>query len=105
MLLSAGAEPIHQLSCGLEGRQWLFCSDVILAVFIRYFYWLNMPDGNSNVIATSIVKLGKGGNVNTDVPLRISVVLNCEVSDIVGIVKDNRTPVIAEKETVMRGNE
>jgi putative transcriptional regulator len=42
----------------------------------------------SGVSATSIAKLGKGGNVNTDVLLRICVALNCEVSDIMEIVKD-----------------
>lgn len=57
----------------------------------------------SGVSATSIAKLGKGGNVNTDVLLRICVALNCDVGDIMDIVKDDGTPVIAEKETVMRG--
>mgnify|MGYP000991464916 CR=1 FL=1 len=42
----------------------------------------------SGVSATSIAKLGKGGNVNTDVLLRICVALNCEVSDIMEIVRD-----------------
>lgn len=42
----------------------------------------------SGVSATSIAKLGKGGNVNTDVLLRICVALNCEVSDIMEIVND-----------------
>lgn len=42
----------------------------------------------SGVSATSIAKLGKGGNVNTDVLLRICVALNCDVSDIMEIVKD-----------------
>lgn len=42
----------------------------------------------SDVSATSIAKLGKGGNVNTGVLLRICVALNCEVSDIMEIVRD-----------------
>jgi putative transcriptional regulator len=44
----------------------------------------------SGVSATSIAKLAKGGNVNTDVLLRICVALNCEVSDIMEIVKDEK---------------
>ena len=44
----------------------------------------------SGVSATSIAKLAKGGNVNTDVLLRICVALNCEVSDIMEIVEDEK---------------
>ena len=36
----------------------------------------------SDVSATSIAKLGKGGNVNTGVLLRICNALNCDVGDI-----------------------
>ena len=44
----------------------------------------------SGVSATSIAKLAKGGNVNTDVLLRICIALNCEVSDIMEIVEDEK---------------
>lgn len=45
----------------------------------------------SGVSSTSIAKLGKGGNVNTDVLLRICNALDCDISDIVEIVKDETT--------------
>lgn len=45
----------------------------------------------SGVSATSIAKLAKGGNVNTDVLLRICVALNCEVSDIMEIVTNEES--------------
>lgn len=53
----------------------------------------------SGVSATSIAKLAKGGNVNTDVLLRICVALNCEVSDIMEIVKDEEPVVESIKKT------
>ncbi|MCH3988134.1 MAG: helix-turn-helix transcriptional regulator [Lachnospiraceae bacterium] len=53
----------------------------------------------SGVSATSIAKLAKGGNVNTDVLLRICVALNCEVSDIMEIVKDEEPAVESIKKT------
>ena len=36
----------------------------------------------SGISATSVAKLGKGGNVNTDVLLRICNALNCDIGDI-----------------------
>ena len=36
----------------------------------------------SGISATSVAKLGKGGNVNTDVLLRICGALKCDVGDI-----------------------
>lgn len=33
----------------------------------------------------TMAKLGKGGNVNTDILLRICIALNCDISDIMGI--------------------
>ena len=42
----------------------------------------------SGVSSTSIAKLGKGGNVNTDVLLRICKALECDISDIMEIVPD-----------------
>jgi len=38
----------------------------------------------------SIAKLNKGGNVNISVLLRICEVLDCDISDILEIVKDNQ---------------
>ena len=42
----------------------------------------------SGVSATSIAKLGKGANVNTDVLLRICNALNCDVGDIMEFVME-----------------
>lgn len=41
----------------------------------------------SGVSSTSIAKLGKGGNVNTDVLLRICNALECDISEIMEFVK------------------
>lgn len=43
----------------------------------------------SGVSATSIAKLGKGVNVNTDVLLKICGALNCDIGDIMEFVPDN----------------
>lgn len=48
----------------------------------------------SGVSATSITQLGKGGNVNTGVLLRICIALNCEVPDIMEIVREDGTIAI-----------
>ena len=40
----------------------------------------------SGISATSVAKLGKGGNVNTDVLLRICDALHCDVGDIMEFV-------------------
>ena len=40
----------------------------------------------SGISATSVAKLGKGGNVNTDVLLRICGALKCEVGDIMEFI-------------------
>jgi len=42
----------------------------------------------SGVSLTSIAKLKKGANVNTDILLKICVALNCDIADIVEVVKD-----------------
>ena len=47
----------------------------------------------SDVSATSIAKLGKGGNVNTGVLLRICNALNCDVGDIMEMVPDDSKDV------------
>ena len=43
----------------------------------------------SDVSATTIAKLGKGANVNTEVLLKICDALNCDVGDIMEFVPDN----------------
>ena len=40
------------------------------------------------ISATSVAKRGKGGNVNTDVRLRICNALNCDVGDIMEFVRE-----------------
>lgn len=42
----------------------------------------------SGISATSVAKLGKGGNVNTDVLLRICNALKCDVGDIMEFIDD-----------------
>ncbi len=42
----------------------------------------------SGISATSIAKLGNGGNVNTEILLRICTALKCDVGDIMEIVPD-----------------
>ncbi|MCM1439290.1 MAG: helix-turn-helix transcriptional regulator [Roseburia sp.] len=44
----------------------------------------------SGISAASVAKLGKGGNVNTDVLLRICNALNCDVGDIMEFKKDEK---------------
>ena len=41
----------------------------------------------AGVSAASIAKLGKGGNITTDVLLKICNALDCELTDIVDVVK------------------
>ena len=42
----------------------------------------------SGISATSVAKLGIGGNVNTDVLLRICGALKCDVGDIMEFIDD-----------------
>ena len=42
----------------------------------------------SGISATSVAKLGKGGNVNTDVLLRICGALKCDFGDIMEFIDD-----------------
>mgnify|MGYP000359042210 CR=1 FL=1 len=42
----------------------------------------------SGVSVTSISKLKNGANVNTEILLKICIALNCDISDIVEIVKE-----------------
>ena len=50
----------------------------------------------SDVSATSIAKLGKGGNVNTGVLLRICNALNCDVGDIMEFVPEKKQESVAD---------
>ncbi len=44
----------------------------------------------AEISATSIAKLGHGGNVNTDVLLRICGALKCDVGDIMEFIDDTK---------------
>ncbi len=50
----------------------------------------------SGVSSTSIAKLGKGGNVNTDVLLRICNALDCDVADIMEFVRDESSEEVVD---------
>ncbi len=43
----------------------------------------------ADIGSASIAKLGRNENVNTDILLKICVALQCDVSDIMEVVKDN----------------
>lgn len=43
----------------------------------------------ADISSASIAKLGRNENVNTDILLKICVALQCDVSDIMEVVKDN----------------
>lgn len=45
----------------------------------------------SGVSSASIAKLGKGANITTDVLIRICEALDCDIADIMEIIKDGRT--------------
>lgn len=42
----------------------------------------------AGISPTSVVKLGKGQNISTDILLKICIALNCDISDIMEIVDD-----------------
>lgn len=42
----------------------------------------------SGISSASVAKLGKGANITTDVLLRICEALDCDITDIVELVKD-----------------
>ena len=48
----------------------------------------------SGISSASIAKLGKGDNITTEVLLRICEALDCDISDIMEVVKD--APVISQ---------
>lgn len=45
----------------------------------------------SGISPATMSKLSKGENVTTDILLRICMILNCDVSDIMEIVSDSET--------------
>ena len=49
----------------------------------------------SGISATSVAKLGKGGNVNTEVLLRICGALKCDVSDIMEFIDDEESNALS----------
>jgi DNA-binding Xre family transcriptional regulator len=44
----------------------------------------------ANVSSTSLLKLGKGNNVNTEILIRICKALNCEINEIMEILPDEK---------------
>ena len=50
----------------------------------------------SGISSASIAKLGKGDNITTEVLLRICEALDCDISDIMEVVKD--APVQQQKQ-------
>ena len=46
----------------------------------------------SGISSASIAKLGKGDNITTEVLLRICEALDCDISDIMEVVKDTPAP-------------
>ena len=44
----------------------------------------------AKISSSSMAKLNNGGNITTDVLLKICSALNCDISDIMEIIKDNK---------------
>ena len=57
----------------------------------------------SGISATSVAKLGKGGNVNTDVLLRICNALNCDIGDIMEFVREDKFDEQERKDALTNG--
>ena len=57
----------------------------------------------SCISATSVAKLGKGGNVNTDVLLRICDALNCDVGNIMEFVREDKFDEQERKDALTNG--
>ena len=57
----------------------------------------------SGISATSVAKLGKGANVNTDVLLRICDALNCDVGDIMEFVREDKFDEQERKDALTNG--
>ncbi|MBD5637571.1 helix-turn-helix transcriptional regulator [Clostridium botulinum] len=68
--------------------------------------WKLLIDKNMNkqdlkkitgISSASVAKLGKGANITTDVLLRICEALDCDITDIMELVKD-KEPILNIKE-------
>ena len=68
--------------------------------------WKLLIDKNMNkqglkkitgISSASIAKLGKGENITTDVLLKICEALECDISDIMEVVKEVRSLMIANE--------
>ena len=46
----------------------------------------------AGISSTSLAKLGKGENITTEVLLRICEALDCDISDIMEVVRDSPQP-------------
>ena len=57
----------------------------------------------SGISATSVAKLGKGGNVNTDVLLGICDALNCDVGNIMEFVREDKFDEQERKDALTNG--
>ena len=57
----------------------------------------------SGISATSVAKLGKGGNVNTDVLLRICDALDCDVGDIMEFIREEKSEERERKGAIPNG--
>ena len=57
----------------------------------------------SGISATSVAKLGHGGNVNTEVLLKICDALNCDIGDIMEFVKVD-VPEAEQKKSISNTN-
>lgn len=58
----------------------------------------------ADISATSIAKLGHGGNVNTEVLLKICNALNCDVGDIMEFTKNEPAALDASQKDVNVAN-
>jgi len=51
----------------------------------------------SGISSASVAKLGKGSNITTDVLLRICEALDCDIVDIMEVIKDKEIKVSAKE--------
>ena len=52
---------------------------------------VSIKNGKRTQAGSSVIKLGKGDNITTDVLLRICTALNCQISDILETLPDEET--------------
>lgn len=74
----------------MEGNQMRFSYNKLWKLLIDRGINKKTLREMSGISATSIAKLGKGGNVNTDVLLRICDALNCDIGDIMEFIRDDK---------------